>query len=120
VHVPARFTPEAAHGPWRLYSAENGLGIAVFSTSDLGLLVLFPETEPSGLLEAVVAANPSPADLRRGFRFPAGSEVAYDLNGPANRWVITAIDGQPVDRRFDRWPLLSGGSSINSAVISAP
>jgi hypothetical protein len=120
VHVPARFTQEAAHGHWRLYSAENGLRIAVFSTSDLGLLVLFPETEPSGLLEAVVAANPSPADLRRGFRFPAGSEVAYDLNGPANRWVITAIDGQPVDRRFDRWPLLSGGSSINSAVISAP
>ena len=108
VHVPARFTALRELGPWRLYAAAPGLFVAVYSTTTLGLLVVFPQPAAGDLLDAVLAANPDEAALRRSFVFPGGRVLAYDVTSPPDRWVMIADSGQPLDRDFDRWPLIAG------------
>ncbi|MBC7367912.1 MAG: hypothetical protein H7343_14055 [Undibacterium sp.] len=108
VHVPARFTAHGARGPWRLFAAGSGLSVAVYSTPTLGLLAVFPRPAADDLLAAVLATNPDEAALRRTFVFPGGRTLTYDVSSPPDRWVMIADSGQPLDRDFDRWPLIDG------------
>jgi hypothetical protein len=109
VHVPEPWQPEAHNAAWTIYHpTETSPRIAVHTTPSLGVVALFPEGAPDALLEALGAANPDTDALASQFRWPEGPPLAYDVDAPKHRWVMTSVDGAALDRAFDRWPLLTG------------
>ena len=72
------------------------------------MIAVFEATDAKALLAAVSAANPDPAALQHSFQFPGGSALTYDLLSPKDTWVLISEGGRPLDRAFDRWPLIGG------------
>ena len=108
VHVPARYTAVQAMGPWRIFTVGPGRLLAVYSTPELGLLAIFPDTAPAELLASILRANPAEPALQHEFVFPDGRKLAYDLLSQPNQWVMVSAAGKSLDRDFDRWPLFGG------------
>ncbi len=120
VHVPKNKSPVASSGNWNIHAEPNAPGfmIAVHNAAGLALLALFPEwkNSPEDLAKALAQSNPNAADLSHTFHWPTGETVDYDVNAPKGLWVITAIDGKPVDRAYDSWAQLDGnGPKISFA-----
>jgi hypothetical protein len=108
VFVPDGFKTAAGNENWRIYTTKDSLLIAVHSTPDLGILALFENQSPDELVKKLAEANPEPEKLKSAFQFPAGAIIEYELLSPKDKWEITAVDGKPVDREFDKWPLIEG------------
>lgn len=108
VHIPAGAVAVAARAGWSIFRLPRGTLLAVHSTPAAGILAIFPAGEPAALLAALVQSNPDAASLAQAFQFPTGPRLTYDLHSPPDRWVMVAVDGRPLDREFDRWPLISG------------
>lgn len=104
VHVPRGWRPEAVAGSWAVY-VRGGLRIAVHSGPDLGVVAIFHDGSPRALAETLAETNPDPQRLRRTFHRPGDGRVDYDVDAPADRWVLEAADGGALERRFDTWPL---------------
>ena len=108
VFVPANIKPLAKNNKWSVYSMKDSLCIAVYSTSQFGLMIIFEHADANGLLTALIKANPYSERLKQHFRFPGGENIQYDVNAPANRWVIISDNDQLMNREFDQWPLIAG------------
>ena len=111
VLVPSHAVKRASGRHWTLYAAPTPeIVVAVHEAPGVALLVLLPGAgaSPESLAQALETANPDPKSLARVFRWPDGRSVAYDLDAPKDKWVITAVDGQAVDRNHDRWPQMDG------------
>jgi hypothetical protein len=108
VSVPSGFKPVAVNEAWNIFQTKDSLMIAVHSTPDLGILVIFGNQNPQVLVKRLMEANPNPEILKSQFQFPAGCKIDFDLDAPKDKWVIKSVDGKPLDRDFDRWPLISG------------
>lgn len=105
VHIPEGWDP-AAKGPlWSVYQRGQH-GIAVASSPGIGIVYLSRSANPHAVLSAVADANNDPEELRKSFTIPQGVVVEYALQAPRDRWVITSVDGTPVDRELDKWPLM--------------
>lgn len=109
VRVPAAWQPLASEGTWDVYAPVAGIAVAVHSRAELGVVALFQSDDADEVLAAVSAANPDAEILARSYRWPAGPALTYDVHASRHRWVIVAIDGKPVDRAFDGWPLMDDG-----------
>jgi hypothetical protein len=107
--IPSSYSP-AAEGRWKVFQPQPGLLIAVFNQDFLGLLAVFSNStlEPEGLLQALEKANPSEEALQTVFHWPEGGAIEYDVNAPIGFWPICAINGAPVQREYDQWPLWEG------------
>lgn len=108
VVVPPGYLPIAENNSWKLYPTNDSLLVAVHNAPDLGIMVIFKNKNPQELAEKLISSNPDRELLKRQFQFPAGSKICYDLNSPKEKWVITTVDGKPVDRAYDHWPLIDG------------
>ena len=108
VFVPEGFQAIAGNENWKIYTTGDSLLIAVHSTNDSGILALFRNQNPAELVRKLTEANPDQGKLRSSFQFPAGLRIEFEVLAPKDKWVITAVDGQPVDRDFDQWPLING------------
>lgn len=108
VSVPTGFKSVANEGNWSIYAAKDGVLVAVYATDNLGLMAVFEDISAENLLKSLIQANPNAAQLSTQFQFPKGGEVEFDVNAPQNKWVIKAINGQAVDRDFDKWALING------------
>ena len=108
VSVPTGFKSVANEGNWSIYAAKDGVLVAVYATDNLGLMAVFEDILAENLLKLLIQANTNAAQLRTQFQFPNGEKVEYDVNAPQNKWVIKAINGQAVDRDFDKWVLING------------
>ena len=108
VFVPEGFKTAAGNANWRIYTTKDSLLIAVHSTPDLGILALFNHQSPDELVKKLAESNPDPEKLKSSFQFPAGAKIEYEVLAPKEKWVITAIDSKPVDRDYDKWPLIEG------------
>ncbi len=108
VFVPEGFQAIAGNENWKIYTTGDSLLIAVHSTNDFGILALFRNQNPAELVRKLTEANPEQGKLRSSFQFPAGLRIEFEVLAPEDKWVITAVDGQPVDRDFDQWPLING------------
>ena len=64
--------------------------------------------QQNNLMEAILLVNPNPEQLNQTFQFPGGQKIEYDVLAPKNKWVIQAVDRNPLDRDFDKWPLING------------
>ena len=108
VVVPQGYQPVAENNNWKLYLTKDSLQIAVHTARDMGIMVIFKNQNPQELLEKLISSNPDPEQLKRQFQFPDGSRIGYDLNAPKDKWVISSVNGKPVDRDYDHWPLIAG------------
>jgi hypothetical protein len=108
VHVPEGWTPSFSNELWQIYPGAENLSIAVHSQGDLGIVAIFRDGDARAVLNAVSRANGSGITLKRTFVWPDGPELTYNPHAPKNLWVMIAVDGEPLDRAFDSWPLLDG------------
>lgn len=108
VHIPEKFKPSAANKMWTVYTVSDTLTVAVHSSEGLGIVSVFHNRKAAELADELLKNNPDLQILKRHFRFPGGSEIEYDLNAPEDQWVMISVDGKPLDRYFDKWPLISG------------
>lgn len=108
VIIPPKFTPKAVKNNWSIYSFNDGVSVAVFSTDKFGLMAVFEGENASGLLEKIILKNPAEDKLNQYFQFPDGQKIGYDVNAPKNKWVIVSENDHALDREFDKWPLIEG------------
>ena len=110
--MPDHYTAEVSANGWSVYRPEGvpELSIAVFSSPELGLLVLFPGEvlRPQSLLEELQIVNPDPATLTHEFCWLDGRPIRYDTGAPKGTWVIEGVDNAPVIRDYDAWPQVTG------------
>jgi len=108
VAVPSTSVSKASNGIWAIYPGIDRSVIAVHSEAALGLLVLFKDIDAVSLLEQLNKANPDISRLKSEFNFPDGRKLTYDVGAPKNKWVMISDNGIPLDRDFDKWPLMDG------------
>jgi hypothetical protein len=108
VSVPNGFKPVAVNETWNIFQTKDSLLIAVHFTPGLGIMAIFENQNPQELVKKLMEANPDPEILKSQFRFPSGSKIDFDVEAPKDKWVIKSVDGKPLDRDFDRWPLICG------------
>ncbi|MDF7798426.1 hypothetical protein P4C99_03080 [Pontiellaceae bacterium B1224] len=108
VYIPEEWTTSAEGVLWNVYRREADLCIAVHSRDNLGIVHLIRSSDPQGVLVAIEAANDDPEILVNSFQVPGGPRIDYAPDAPKDQWVIQSIDGQAIDRDFDRWPRLEG------------
>jgi len=108
VSVPTGYLPFTQKDSWKVYQSRDSLLIAVYSTPNLGILSVHEKQNPQELADRLFASNSDPEKLKTQFLLPAGLKIEYDVFAPKDMWVIKAIDGNPVDRNCDKWPLIEG------------
>jgi hypothetical protein len=108
VHVPSVWRPAAANEMWDVYRLTEDLLAVVHSHPEHGLVALLRGDNAALALAQVSAVNADPLLLDRRFRWPDGPTLSYNVNAPQNRWVIVAVDEEPVDRAFSTWPMMDG------------
>jgi hypothetical protein len=108
VRVPTGWTPAAANEVWTVYAPSEPLLVAVHSHEGVGVMALFHSGDAETVLDALSTANPDPLLLQRTYTWPEGPVLTYNVHAPRNQWVLVAVDAQPLNRHFDRWPLLDG------------
>ena len=108
VHVPEGWRPNAADATWRIYSLSNELSVAVHSGYMVGLVAIFHEGDASAVLARLSKADSDAKLLERAFQWPDGPELSYNVHSPKNRWVMVCVDDEPMDRAYDKWPLMDG------------
>ncbi|RLD86389.1 MAG: hypothetical protein DRJ07_00890 [Bacteroidetes bacterium] len=104
IHIPEKFKPKAKNKIWTVYSYQKKLTVAIHSSSELSILSIFKYQDAKKLIEL----NPDLAKLKTEFQFPTGKLVEYDINSTRNKWIITAVNGNKIDRDFYKCPLISG------------
>lgn len=119
VHIPPGMQAQTTCRGWLLFQPEatDAPIVAVYNERDLGIIALFPQSQlnPDELIEAIVRANPDPATLKNRFNWPDGGSIDYQLDPSDRLWVITAVDGQEVERDYRTWP-----SGFGSEIIGLP
>lgn len=111
VYIPDKYKAIAEKSGWQIFKpySDDDLLIAVFNTDDLGLLLLFPDSDGNAqnLANELAKLNPSTENLHHTVATHDGKiTISYDLKSPKNKWVITHTNGEPTDRNFDFWPRL--------------
>ena len=71
-------------------------------------MAVFEGIQLHNLMDGFMLANSDPEQLNQAFQFPGGQKIEYDVLAPKNKWVIKAVDGNPLDRDYDKWPLIGG------------
>ena len=104
--VPSSWIPYRSNDLWSVYQ-RSGVTIGVHSGSELGIICILDE-DPDGAFNILNSLNGDIDRLRNTFEFPDGREVSYDVRSPKDKCVITAVDGEEIDRDVDDWPILSG------------
>lgn len=97
VHVPAQYQAVDSLGNWKLYRPNNDVAIVTYSETGFGLIYL-PSEEPD--LGQLAAQNPDP---KQGSFRTCAMAVEYELNAPKGKWVMTTVNGKPVNRKTDQW-----------------
>ena len=113
VFVPKAFKPILERNNWAIYEGKNNIKIVVYSTEDLGLMLIFEDMKAEDLLANLEKFNPSDEQLKTQFQFLGGQIITYDVNAPLNKWVIKSIDGKSVERDFSKWALINDESRIS-------
>ena len=111
VQIPSDWTPDAESELWKVFQREQNICVAVHSREDLGIIHLVRSSDPAEVLSVIQEANIRQDELERSFQIPNGPRVHYNVTAPQDKWVIRAIDDQPVDQDFDKWAQLNWQTS---------
>lgn len=108
VKIPTGLKPVQNKNNWSVYLMNDSVSVAVYSTEKLGIVAVSEGHDPATFLYHIVHLNSDWAKLEHQFTMPEGTTIEFDVNSPKDRWVIQAINGKPVDRKYDCWPLIQG------------
>jgi len=108
VKIPAGLKPVQNKNDWAVYCLNDSITVAVYSSKKLGIMAIAENQKPEDFLDNVVRLNSDQSKLEHQFTMPEGTTIEFDVNSPKDRWVIQAVDGKPVDRIYDHWPLIQG------------
>jgi hypothetical protein len=108
VNVPSGYIPVAQKENWNIYQSRDSLLIAVYSSPHLGILSVHEKQNPQELADRLFTSNSDAEKLKTQFLFPGGLKIIFDVYAPKEKWVIKSIDGNPVNRNYDQWPLIEG------------
>ena len=108
VIIPSGLKPSAVDKNWSVYSMKDSISVAIYNTQNFGLMVVAEGIQPESFLKELMQANPDPQKLLQSIQLSGGSKIEYEVNAPKDKWVIKSVDGKPVDRNFDQWPLIEG------------
>jgi hypothetical protein len=107
---PERYRPLVEGTTWAVYAAPTEkLFVAVADTGTTAAIYCTDRLEPEALLselERDAAADSLDSGLAR---LPDGRTIEFDLDAPADEWVITRIDGAAAERDMTLWPRLTAG-----------
>ncbi len=70
------------------------------------MVYLIRSSDPANVVASLQEANNDAKQLRNSFQTPDGSRIRYDTHSPRDRWVIQQAGDPPIDRYFDRWPIM--------------
>ena len=107
VSIPKEWEPVAQNKTWKIFEQANQ-HIATHSADSLGIFCLLSKRNAKELLSRLTEANLDAHTLENHFQWPSGPSITYDVHAPQNQWVITSVDGKPVDRDHGQWPLMKG------------
>ena len=93
---------------WQIFTISEGIFLAAYSEKDLGLMVIVRAQSAEASLETILQNNPDKKLCQTQFNHPNGNFIEYDLNSPKDKWVITKVNKETVDREFDHWPFFEG------------
>ena len=116
VKVPAGLKPVWNKNNWAVYLMSDSVCVAVYTSQNFGVLAVAENQDPAVFLDHVVHLNSERGKLEHQFTMPEGTIIGYDVNCSKDQWVIQSIDGKPVDRKFDKWPLIQGYFSENQLI----
>jgi hypothetical protein len=108
VKIPAGLKPVQEKNDWSVYLGNDSVVIAVYSTGKLGILAIAENQDPEDFLDKVVQSNSDRDLLTHQFTTTEGIKIEFKVNSPNDQWVIQSVDGKPVDRNYDHWPLIQG------------
>lgn len=97
VQLPPQYQAVDSLGNWKLFQPTDEVAVVTYSEEDFGIVYL--PTEPVNL-EWLAEQNPEPSN---GVFKNGQTSVYFDLKAPRKKWVITALNNQPVDRMTDWW-----------------
>jgi hypothetical protein len=112
VSVPEDYKPILERNNWAIYAGNNNVKIVVYSTEDIGIMLIFEDMKAEDLLANLEKSNANDEQLKTQFQFPDGQIITYDVNAHLNKWVIKSIDGKSVERDFSKWALINFESSV--------
>lgn len=108
VAIPQGYQAQYKGSTWSIFETNDKLLVAVFSSANLGILLLCENQDPETLLKKLENENPDRENLQTQFRFPDGSLIEYDPLAPKDKWVITKVNQSKLDRNYENWPLIDG------------
>jgi len=108
VKIPSGLKPAQNKNNWSLYLMNDSVCVVILSSEKLGIVAVDESHDPATFLDHIVHLNSDWAKLEHQFSMPEGTIIGYDVNCSKDQWVIQSIDGKPVDREFDKWPLIRG------------
>ena len=106
VKIPSRLKPVQNKNNWSVYLMNDSVCVAVFSSERLGIMAVAESHDPVTFLDHIVHLNSDWTKLEHQLTMPEGTIIGYDVNCSKDQWVIQSVDGRPVDRKFDKWPLI--------------
>ncbi|AEL25358.1 hypothetical protein [Cyclobacterium marinum] len=108
VAIPQGYQAQYKGNIWSIFEANDKVLVAVFSSANLGILLVFENQDPQTLLKKLENKNPDMESLHTQFRFPDGLLIEYDPIAPKDKWVITKVNQSKLDRNYENWPLIEG------------
>lgn len=108
VHIPEGKQVESTSDNWKVFSISDSIFLAVYSDTELGIMVPVPAGSAEKALSEILSNNSDEELLNTQFKHPNGNLIEYDLDSPKDIWVIKAVNKEPVNRQFHSWPFFEG------------
>jgi len=100
VFVPQGFQPLVQNPVWSIFEAKSYVQIAVHSSDNLGIMVVFEKENPQELAKILMELNSNTENLKSKIQLPNGVKIEYDVLAPKDKWVIKSVDNKSLDRNF--------------------
>ncbi len=107
VTVPVGYLPELIVGNWQFFSVPGRTEdkVLVYNTDKMGILLFVKDWQGTikSLSDFILQHNADQKLLKHKISLPDKSIIEFNLNSNKNRWVIKSLNGEKMDRNFDRW-----------------
>jgi hypothetical protein len=97
VQLPPQYQAVDSLGNWKLFQPTEEVTVVTYSEDDFGIIFL-PKEKVT--LKQLAEENPVPT---QGLFKNGQISIAFDIKAPRGKWVITEVNGEPTDRKTDKW-----------------
>lgn len=108
VHIPEGKQAVLTTDKWMAFAISKGVFLAIYSEKELGIMAIVRVDSAETALNEIIKNNSDRKSLKTQFYHPNGNFIEYDLGSPKDKWVITKVNKETVDREFDQWPFFEG------------